>query len=95
MPFVKYYLEVIYSAYKEFSSRVEHIQNKNLTKTQRVKWLFDNTLQKVSKKDILEKYPDISMSTVELALADLLIEGYIVKTGAGRSTAYIRNTKFL
>lgn len=29
-PFVKYYLEVILSAYKEFSSRVELMQNHTL-----------------------------------------------------------------
>ena len=32
LPFVKYYLGVILSAYKEFSSRVEHLQNRNLSK---------------------------------------------------------------
>ena len=91
LPFVKYYLEIVLSAYREFSSRVEHLQNRTLSKTERIKILFDNTLQKLSKKDILEKCPDISMSTVELTLADLLKNRYIIKTGAGRSTAYIRN----
>ena len=94
LPFVKYYLEVIFSAYKEFSSRVEHLQNKNLSKSERVKLLLDNNLKKLSKKDILEKCPDISMSTVELTLSELLKDGYIVKTGAGRSTAYIRNLNY-
>lgn len=94
LPFVKYYLEVIYGAYKEFSSRVEHVQNRRLSKTERVKVLFNNTLQKISKKDILEKCPDISTSTVELTLSELLKDGYIIKTGAGRNTAYIRNTDY-
>ena len=94
LPFVKYYLEVIFSAYKEFSSRVAHLHNKSLSKAERIKLLFDNTLQKISKKDILEKCPDISMSTVELALSELLKEGYIIKTGAGRSTAYIKNADY-
>lgn len=40
---------------------------------------------------ILEKCPDISTSTVELALASLLKDGYIIKLGAGKNTAYIRN----
>ncbi len=94
LPFVKYYLEIIFNAYKEFSSRVEHLQNRTLSKPERVKLLFDNTLQKLSKKDILEKCPDISMSTVEVTLSSLLKDGYIIKTGAGRSTAYIRNTNY-
>lgn len=92
LPFVKYYLEVILSAYKEFSARVQLMQNRNLSKPERIKVLFDNTLQKLSKRIILEKCPDISTSTVEITLASLLKEGYIVKTGAGKNTAYIRNT---
>lgn len=71
-----------------------HVHNNSLPKTERIKVLFDNTLQKLSKKDILEKCPDISMSTVEMTLANLLKNSYIIKTGAGRSTAYIRNTDY-
>lgn len=94
LPFVKYYLEVLFNAYKEFSSRVDHFHNKALSKPERVRQLFDSTLHKLSKKSILEKCPDISMSTVELTLSELLKEGYIIKTGAGRSTAYIRNSDY-
>lgn len=94
LPFVKYYLEVIFSAYKEFSSRVEHLQNRNLSKPERIKLLFDNTLKKLSKRDIFEKCPDISTSTIEVTLAGLLKEGYIIKTGSGKNTAYIRNTEY-
>ncbi|MGL4606468.1 MAG: Fic family protein [Eubacteriaceae bacterium] len=92
LTFVRYYLEVILRAYKQFSTRVELFQDRNLTKPERIKRLFDNTLQKLSKRIILEKCPDISTSTVEVALASLLKEGYIIKIGAGKNTAYIRNT---
>jgi Fic family protein len=67
-------------------------QDRSLTKQERIRKLFDDTLQKLSKRVILEKCPDISTSTVEVALASLLKEGYIIKTGAGKNTAYIRNT---
>lgn len=91
LPFVKYYLEVILSAYKEFSARVELMQNHNLSKPERIKLLFGNTLHRLSKRDILERCPDISTSTVEITLSDLLKKGYLIKTGAGKNTAYIRN----
>jgi Fic family protein len=91
-PFVKYYLEIILGAYKEFSMRVELMLNRGLSKPDRIRALFDATLQKLSKKTISEKFPDISISTIELALASLLKEGYIIKVGAGKSTSYIRNT---
>lgn len=93
LPFVKYYLGVILSAYKEFSSRVEHLQNRNLSKPERIRLLFDNTLKRLSKRDILERCPDISTSTIEITLAGLVKDGYIIKTGAGKNTAYIRNTE--
>lgn len=93
LPFVQYYLEVLLNAYKEFASRVELMQNRNISKPERIKVLFENTLQKLSKRMILEKCPDISESTVEMTLAALLKEGYIIKTGTGKNTAYIRNTE--
>lgn len=93
LPFVKYCLGIILNAYKEFSSRVEHLQNRSLSKPERIRLLFDNTLKRLSKRDILERCPDISTSTIEVALAGLLKEGYIIKTGAGKKTAYIRNTE--
>ncbi|WP_456048993.1 Fic family protein [Acetivibrio cellulolyticus] len=93
-PFVKYYLEIILSAYKEFSSRVEHLKNRNLSKPERIRLLFENTLKRLSKRDIHEKCPDISTSTIEVTLNGLLKDGYIIKTGAGKNTAYIRNTDY-
>ena len=91
-PFVKYNLEIVLGAYKEFDSRVAYLQNRKLSKPDRVKALFENSLQTLSKKMILEKCPDISVSTVETTLSALLKVGYIVKTKAGKNTAYIRNT---
>lgn len=95
LPFVKYNLEVILSAYKEFSARIELIQDRNLSKPERIRVLFGGTLQKLSKRMILEKCPDISTSTVELTLASLLKEGYIIKTGSGKNTTYIRNADYV
>jgi len=93
LPFVKYYLEVILSAYKEFSLRIGLIQDRSLSKPERIRLLFDATLHKISKRMILEKYPDISASTAEATLSSLLKENYIIKVGSGKNTAYIRNTK--
>ena len=95
LPFVKYYLEVTLRAYKEFSTRVEMMQDRSLSKPDRIRALFTNTLQKLSKSMVLGKCPDISTSTVEMTLAALVKEGYIIKTGAGKNTAYIRNTNLL
>lgn len=90
-PFVKYMLGVILSAYREFSERVELINDKSLSKPERIRKLFDNSLEKLSKKMILDRFPDISTSTVEVALRELVKENYILKLGAGKNTVYTRN----
>jgi len=90
-PFVKYYLGVVLKAYREFSSRVESVQNKGFTKAERIKNIFANKVGKITKSEIAVLCPDISVTTIEKALSDLLKEEYIIKVGAGRSTSYIRN----
>ena len=45
----------------------------------------------ISKKQIMEYYPEISKVTVERTLIDLVKTGYIRKVGSGRNTAYVKN----
>lgn len=92
-PFVKYYLGILLGAYKEFSSRVETLRNQGLSKSERVKHVFETKIGKISKSDISKLCPDISVTTIEKALSELLKEGFITKVGGGRSTAYIKKDK--
>ncbi len=90
LPFVRYSLEILLSAYKEFSERAELMQDRKISKSERIRMLFNMTLQPISKSDILEKYPDISESMVEATLKNLLKAGTITKLSAGKNTTYIR-----
>lgn len=92
-PFVRYLLRVILAAYREFSSRVDLIREKGLTKAERVKETFHMRHGKISKADIAKWNPDISVAMIEKTLAELVKEGYIQKVGGGRSTAYVLNDK--
>ena len=89
-PFVRYYLGLILNAYVEFESRVDHLKRRNISKTDRVKNVFDKKIGKASKKEIMEICPDISGTTIERTLAALLKEGYIIKVDAGAKTAYVK-----
>ena len=89
-PFIKYYLGVIIKAYSEFESRVEHLRHKGFSKPDRIKALIDRRVGKISKKEIMELCPDISKVTVERTLTELVKSGYIVKVGAGPTTAYVK-----
>jgi len=90
LPFVKYFLEVLLKAYRDFEERVSLMANKRLSKPERIYALFAGTLGKLSKQDILDRFPDISVSTVEATLAMLLKEGFIAKEGAGKRTSYVK-----
>lgn len=74
------------------SSIYEHKGRQQLfveAKKDELNTLIQNTVGKISKKEILEKCPDISTKTVERALADLVKEGLIEKVGASSATAYV------
>ncbi len=90
-PFVRYMLGVIVSAYREFSSRVNLLTTRNLSKPDRVREIIKETLGKITKSEILSKCPDISQVTVQRALNDLLKNGEIIKISGGRYTSYTWN----
>lgn len=89
-PFVKYYLGITLKAYNEFESRVEHLKNRTLSKPERTRSLIDQKVGKITKKEIMDACPDISTTTVERTLTDLVKSGYIAKVGSGRATGYVR-----
>ncbi len=90
LPFLKYMLGIMVKAYNEFEDRVEHLRHRKMSKADRIKDLIDRTPGKISKKDIAQACPDISVTTIERTLADLLASDYIEKVGSGRSSAYVK-----
>ena len=90
LPFLKYILGVVVKAYTEFEDRVEHLRRRKMSKADRIKSLIEKTPGKISKKDISLACPDISITTIERTLAELVASGFINKVGTGRSTAYAK-----
>ena len=91
LPFITYYLGIVLNAYREFSNRSELLTTKGLSKIDRVQYVINQKIGKITKKEILELCPDISQTTVEKALSDLVKQGIILKIGGGRYTQYIFN----
>jgi len=89
-PFLKYYFGIMLKAYNEFESRVEHLKTRTLSKPERIRAMIDQKVGKITKKEIMEACPDISKTTVERTLTDLVKSGYIAKVGSGPATAYVR-----
>ncbi len=89
-PFLKYYLGIMLKAYNEFEGRVEHLKTRTLSKPERIRAVIDRKVGKITKKEIMEACPDISKTTVERTLTDLVKSGYIAKVGSGPATAYVK-----
>jgi Fic family protein len=90
LPFVRYFLEVMLKAYRDFEDRVSLMADRRLSKPERIRSVFEGSLGKLSKQDILNRLPDTSISTVEITLSRLLKEGFISKEGAGKRTKYVK-----
>ena len=90
LPFLKYMLGIVVKAYNEFEDRVEYMRHREMSKANRIKDLIEKTPGKISKKEIALACPDISVTTIERTLAELVASGYISKVGVGRATAYVK-----
>ena len=86
--FVEYYLGIILAAYKEFAFRVEYNINKKMTAIERVSSIFMVSVIPISKSYIMEKCPDISETTIERSLKNLLDDKCIEKISGGRYSMY-------
>ena len=90
LPFLKYMLGVLVKAYNEFEDRVEYLRYRKVSKPERIKAIIDRTPGKITKKEIAQACPDISLTTIERTLADLVATGFIGKVSSGRATAYVK-----
>lgn len=90
IPFLRYLLGIVLKAYREFSDRVEHTVLSRSNKSERIRLVFEQRLGKISKRDIADACPDISIAMIEQTLKQMLDEGVIRKVGAGKNTAYVK-----
>lgn len=90
LPFINYMLSIIYKAYSECDERFKLIGEKSLTSAERVMKVFENSLEPLSKSDLILLCSDISQRTIERALKELKDGGLIEQIGKGRATKYIK-----
>ena len=90
-PFVEDYLGVVIAAYKEFSGRVQTLIESGMSKPERIRDVIKKHIGKITKSQIMEICPDISDTTVQRALAELLKNNEIIKLSGGRYTSYVWN----
>lgn len=92
-PFMVHFMQILYRCYKELDESFMDITLKKAKKSERIEALLLNAIVPVSKSDILDKVPDISVKTVELVLRNMLKEEKIVKIGSYRNARYMKKTE--
>ena len=89
-PFIMEFLTTLYMCYKELDKRFAVIGSRKVTKQARVEATVLNSLTPISKADIGKILPDVSATTIEAVLGQMVREGQVRKVGSGRGTRYVR-----
>ena len=71
--------QIIYSCYKQLNDNFIGFESKKVNKSHRIEYIINSSLVPISKKQISERLPDISLKTIELVLSKLIIENTITK----------------
>jgi len=89
-PFIENFITTLLYCYKELDKRFSVVNAKKVTKQERVEATILNSLLPISKQEVCYVLPDVSPTTVEYVLANMVKGGLIEKIGTGRSTKYIK-----
>ena len=89
VPFIKYLLGTILSAYKDFKDRFALVETK-LPALETVRRATMEKIGRFTKQDIRELCPSLSISSIEGALRKLVASGELKREGAGKNTCYYR-----
>ena len=89
VPFIKYLLETILAAYKDFEDRMALVETK-LPALEMMRRASKNRVGRFNKQNIRELCPTLSDSSIEGALRKLAAVGELKKKGRGKNTCYFR-----
>lgn len=86
--FVKYMLGVTAAAYREFFERAKTVTRHKMSKPDRIAEEIKEHIGVITKRELVQMFSDISQTTVQRTLNDLVKDGRIIKIGGGRYTKY-------
>lgn len=89
-PFIKYLLQTILAAYRDFEDRVALVDEK-LPAIEMVRRAVYNKIGKFTKSEVMELCPTLSKASVENSIKQLVEQRLLLKHGSGRSTFYTRS----
>lgn len=89
--FIGNFLVTLLTCYQELDKRFATINSKKVNKTSRIEATVLNSIVPISKKEISDILPDVSISTIEMVLTQMVKNKKIIKLGKGPQTRYYRN----
>lgn len=92
-PFMENFITTLLYCYKELDKRFSVVNSGKVTKYKRIEATVLGSLLPISKQEICYILPDVSPTTIEAALANMVKSGIITKVGSGRSTKYVESAR--
>ena len=89
-PFIQNFIAMVYACYKDLDAKFIDLNgDENYKKSERIRGVVLRSVAPLSKMDICNFLPDVSPTTVEAVLGEMVRNSEIEEIGAGRSTKYI------
>lgn len=89
-PFIEFTFQILYQCYKEINKRFVVTKSGKNKKNERIEAVLLDSIVPISKADIQELLPDVSITTIELVLAKLQEENKIYKIGTFKNAKYLK-----
>ncbi len=89
-PFIANFILMLYQCYQELDSRFAVVHSKKVTKKARIEATILNSLLPISKVEIMKILPDVSPTTIEAVLGEMVRAKKIERIGPMRESKYIR-----
>ena len=91
LPFMENFIFTLLICYKELDKRFAVVNSKNISKRERIEQTILNSLLPLGKREICYVLPDVSVSSIESVLIQMLKQGKIKKIGTFKDAKYIKN----
>ena len=88
--FIENFLITLFSCYKELDKRFATVNSGKVNKQSRIEATVLNSVLPISKSEICNILPDVSPTTVELVLSQLVKANKVIKVGTGKKIHYLR-----
>lgn len=92
-PFIENFIFTLLICYKELDKRFALIHSKKVSKRERIEQTILNSLLPLGKSEINYILPDISATTIELVVSQMLKQGRIIKLGTFKDAKYVKNNE--